>query len=421
VKNPAPKYSVIIPTFNGINYLPACVKSILDQSYEDFELIISDDHSVDGTKEYLLTLQDSRVSVIEPPESMSMTEHWEWALSHAKGEWSIFVGQDDGLQPYFFELSDRLTREAQANGLRSIMSSRALFFWKGCEYIYGDVAVSYLGQNKTKIHNSKFEALKALLGLHTYFELPQMYTTSIFHKDLLKEARFKQNGRVFSGHPQDANLAAVACSLETRYLKSYIPLGWVGSSPKSAGMAIAGNVGAANKKDQSDIESLRKTYLKKISDSGMQYHELAGAFSLNSPALYFWQALLKTPALRTDRLNAVIHSRIFRRIIFSCVLFDIRTKKENSAVKLERLKGFDELLRVNQFSMAPVQLLCNLQWLARLIFWPFSLVRRVVAKVLRLLDSASIRYECRWSDGVTIDMAEASAHIAGLTKARGWL
>mgnify|MGYP000642041826 CR=1 FL=1 len=245
----SPKYSIIIPTYNGVKYLPTCIETIISQEYSDYELIISDDHSTDGTREFLDTLVHKNISIIYPSEPLSMTEHWEWALEHAKGEWQIFVGQDDGLQAYFFKLADRLTAEAKGKTLRSIMSSRAYFFWKGCEYVYGDIAVGYLAINKTKVHNFKYETLKALLGLQDYFELPQMYTTALFHRDLLDEARVKQDGKVFSCHPQDANLAAIACSLEAEYLKSYIPLGWVGTSPKSAGMAISGSVSSSSNED----------------------------------------------------------------------------------------------------------------------------------------------------------------------------
>ena len=96
------KYSIIIPVRNGIQYLPSCINTILVQKYSNYELIISNDHSTDGTKEYLDTLSNNKnIKIIEPAEPLSMTEHWEWALSHATGEWQIFVGQDDGLQHYF--------------------------------------------------------------------------------------------------------------------------------------------------------------------------------------------------------------------------------------------------------------------------------------------------------------------------------
>lgn len=421
MKKSNPKYSIIIPTFNGINYLPTCIKTITDQVYDDFELIISDDHSTDGTKEFLQTLKNDRISIIEPAESLSMTEHWEWALSHAKGEWCIFVGQDDGLQPYFFHLSDKLTAEASKKGLRTIASSRAYFFWKGCEYIYGDIAVSYMALKKTKIHNSKFEALKALLGFQTYFELPQMYTTSLFHKGLLNEARLKQNGCVFTCHPQDANLAAIACSLESKYLKSYIPLGWVGSSPKSAGMAIDRNTKAANKDDQADIELLRKVYLEKIASSKLQYNELAGLFSLNSAALYFWQALLMTRTLRSSRINDFIVSRGFRILLFACVLDDIKNKNERGDVKATRLKEFESLLCLNRCSVSTIRFWCQVRRLTRLLYWPLSLMCRLMTKTYRTIVHASIRYDSRWGKNIGIGMQDASVHIANMIKTRGWL
>ena len=104
-----PKYSIVIPSRNGGRYLHACVESIVSQKYKDYELIISDDHSTDGTDEYLNSLNSENITVIRPPQTMCMSEHWEWALSNASGEWLIFVGQDDGLQPHFFPLADRLT------------------------------------------------------------------------------------------------------------------------------------------------------------------------------------------------------------------------------------------------------------------------------------------------------------------------
>lgn len=167
-----------------------------------------------------------------------------------------------GMQAYFFELADILTDIALEHGLRTITSSRAYFFWKGCESVYRDIAISYVATNKWAIKSIKCDGLKALFGLITYFDLPQMYTTSLFHQDLLDEARLLQNGSVLTAHPQDANLAAIAYSLEDKYLRSFIPLGWVGTSPKSAGMAVSCfkvnvNLGFDN------LEPLKEEYIKK--------------------------------------------------------------------------------------------------------------------------------------------------------------
>lgn len=336
---------MIIPARNGGNYLRACIESILCQD-ADFELIVSDDHSSDGSSDYLASLTHPNVVFLSPPKSLSMAEHWEWALSHASGEWLIFVGQDDGLQNYFFRLADKLTAIAHKKSIRAIMSRRAYFFWPGCEFVYGDISVSYAARNRFKIANSKWEALKALLSFQHYFELPHMYTSSLFHRSLLHEAKKRLGGKVFVAHPQDANLVAIACSLDSHYLKSCIPLGWVGSSPKSAGMAITS--GGVNRKgpDQETLTELKIEYERKVNSSPIEYDERAGDFGFGDNAIYFWQACLRTAALRRNGLNTFLGGDLLKRLIFSSILI-----RRGLFINDEKgLKRFKEILFRNHCS-----------------------------------------------------------------------
>ena len=233
------KFSIVIPVYNGVEYLPECINSIINQNYFDYEIIISNDHSTDTTAKYLSKLNHPNIFIIMPPKGLSMTEHWEFALSHANGEWQMFLGQDDALQSYFFKLANHLTYLADKKNINLISSERAYFFWPGT--VFRDLSVSYIAYNKITVKNCKFETIKTLLGLKSYFDLPHMYTTSIFNKKVINEAKKIQNGILFVTHPQDANLAAIGCSLEKYYINSKIPLSWVGTSPKSAGMAITEN------------------------------------------------------------------------------------------------------------------------------------------------------------------------------------
>jgi glycosyltransferase involved in cell wall biosynthesis len=58
-----PKISVIIPTYNRANLLPRWIKSVLNQTYQDFELIVVDDGLTDSTRELVEEFQkkDSRI------------------------------------------------------------------------------------------------------------------------------------------------------------------------------------------------------------------------------------------------------------------------------------------------------------------------------------------------------------------------
>jgi len=297
----------MIPARNGGLYLKEAINSVLSQKFEDYELIISDDNSTDNSREYLKTLKHPNVKVLFPEPGMSMSEHWDYVQSKSIGIWQIFLGQDDGLQPYFFEYAEYLTNLANKKNIRTIMSSRAYFFWPGVEDTYGEIAVSYNAIPKEITLNSKKEALKALLGLQSYFELPEAYTTSIFNKSIFDETRKLQNGKLFLSHPQDANLAAIACSLEKIYLKTLIPLGWVGSSPKSAGLAIT------DKKEE--LSELRSDYLQKIKNSKIIYRCDLGDFSFGSLAAYLWQAFIQTPTLRPQRVNKILESVLFKSLV----------------------------------------------------------------------------------------------------------
>jgi glycosyltransferase involved in cell wall biosynthesis len=355
-----PKYSIIIPVYNGLQYLPTCVDTILSNVYDNYELIISDDNSNDGTKDYLDSIRgNNHVRIIMPNRKLSMAEHWEFALSYAKGDWLIFVGQDDGLQHYFFDLSDRLTDLADLSGIRSIASSRAYYFWDGCQNSFGEMALKYRAFKKIKVLNTRTEALKSLLGFQDYFELPQMYTTSLFKRTLIEEAKNLQGGILFRAHPQDANLVAIACSLEKQYLKSFIPLGWVGTSPKSAGMSIIIDVNKVEEKDKSKIIGLRKDYENKVSSSVLGYHKLAGNFSLGNLQIYLWQSFMQTKELRGVKQNKFLISKPFRLILLSFAL--------NTVMKSKRKESIDMMNEVIQIHGFNLHLVKTCSYIARFV------------------------------------------------------
>jgi len=400
-----PKYSIIIPGRNGGKYLKACIGTIINQDYDDYELIISNDHSTDGTKEFLSTLlSHPRVKVIEPSEELSMTEHWEWALSHATGTWQIFVGQDDGLQPYFFKIADKLTKLAQENKIRTIMSSRAYYFWPGCEPVYGDIAVGYVALDKIKIHNSFYEGAKALLGIQSYFELPEMYTTSLFHKSILEEARDKQNGKVLTCHPQDANLGAIAVSLENKYLKSFIPIGWVGSSPKSAGMAISSQANDFKKKDADTLKKLKKEYSNKINKSKLKYNDLAGDFSFGDNSLYFWQAFLETSDLRSETINKLLCSKLFKYPFFAALQVRLWAMQR----KNNKQSQFKDILVKNKCSFMSVFLIGLIFLLVREVYKGVNFIYRVFRKIKNIISSPLVKVIFNRSQNKDLSIRDAS-------------
>lgn len=107
-----PRYSILLPTRNGASLLENCLRSILDQSYEDFELVVSDNASTDDTAAILDRYgADPRLTRIKQDELVDVTENWNRALARSSGDRISLIGDDDVLLPGYFERLDRLVEQ----------------------------------------------------------------------------------------------------------------------------------------------------------------------------------------------------------------------------------------------------------------------------------------------------------------------
>lgn len=102
------KYSIILPVRNGGNYVKDCVISILGQTYTDFNFIVLDNCSTDGTLEWLQSLNDSRIVIIPSDKPLTIEENWGRIVSVQKNEFITLIGHDDILYPNFLEVIDKL-------------------------------------------------------------------------------------------------------------------------------------------------------------------------------------------------------------------------------------------------------------------------------------------------------------------------
>ena len=97
-----PKISIIVPIYNTAKYLPECLDSILNQTYQNLEILCINDGSTDNSPEILKTYakKDSRIKVItQKNQGLSTTRNQ--GLEHASGKYLTFVDSDDEIKPSF--------------------------------------------------------------------------------------------------------------------------------------------------------------------------------------------------------------------------------------------------------------------------------------------------------------------------------
>ena len=97
--SPAPRVSVVIPTYNRVAMLRRAIDSVLAQTVRDFELIVVDNGSRDGTEEMVRNIPDPRVRLVRRPRPEGPARARNAGIAVARGEWVAFLDDDDEWLP----------------------------------------------------------------------------------------------------------------------------------------------------------------------------------------------------------------------------------------------------------------------------------------------------------------------------------
>ena len=106
------KFSVLLPTRNGGPYLRGCISSVLDEDYDDMELVVCDNANVDETQEVLASFSnDHRLKVLRTEEVLSVTDNWNKVYQASSGDYILMLGDDDCLIPGYFDVLEKILEE----------------------------------------------------------------------------------------------------------------------------------------------------------------------------------------------------------------------------------------------------------------------------------------------------------------------
>ncbi|MCA1990882.1 MAG: glycosyltransferase [Coleofasciculus sp. S288] len=111
-----PKISVIIPAYNAMAYLPETVESVLNQTFDDFELVIINDGSSDDIEQWVSQITDSRIRLISQ-KNQGLAAARNTGIAHARSEYLAFLDADDLWEPTKLEKQVRILEENSEVGL----------------------------------------------------------------------------------------------------------------------------------------------------------------------------------------------------------------------------------------------------------------------------------------------------------------
>ncbi len=106
-----PRISVCIPSYNHENYIAGTIQSVLSQTYQDFEIVVVDDGSVDGTVAAIQTFDDPRLRLFSFPRNQGACKASNHAILQSTGEFIAILNSDDEFLPHKLETQVRFLDE----------------------------------------------------------------------------------------------------------------------------------------------------------------------------------------------------------------------------------------------------------------------------------------------------------------------
>lgn len=200
--------SIIIPVYNAEKYLARCIDSILNQTFQDFELILIDDKSTDSSKaickQYIE--DDSRILFVENEKNMGVSATRNKGIDLARGKFIMFCDNDDIVSPYWIEhLITNLYRFGDVLPICSISTSETT-----------------LGkEKKTLLHNDLYD--KSHYYLFNKAGIAGYIWNTIYYRDIVvnHELRFRTKREV-----GDINEDLIFSLQYIRYIKNLIYIGF---------------------------------------------------------------------------------------------------------------------------------------------------------------------------------------------------
>ncbi len=224
-----PRFSVVIPTYNRSDLLVRAVQSVLAQTLDDFEVVVSDNHSPDDTQEAIAKIDDPRLRYVSTPHHMVLPDSWEFARNQGHGKLMMVLSDDDAMVPDTLERFVRANEEHDADFLFCTMAE------------YRDHAFPPEDANTLDVptHTGTVRIIDRDVYLTRLMSFHPKYNTHpsgyVFETQLAKRIAERNDGRFFQTLGVEYFAWPVAAVLARNIVNIDAPLVVVGRTSKSWG------------------------------------------------------------------------------------------------------------------------------------------------------------------------------------------
>lgn len=198
-------YSVIIPCYNVEKYILSTIESVLNQNYNDLELILVNDGSTDSTLSILNKfINRTNVIIIDKPNG-GVSSARNTGIEVSSGEYLMFLDGDDCLKPNLFRDVSLFFKK---NGFIDMISY-------GYEIINIDKNITI---NSSKKYDKKIVLGTELLNLYLIKEIKQCMCSFLVKRELVTKQKILFNEKTYNGEDQEFQIRCMLKSNKVVYL-----------------------------------------------------------------------------------------------------------------------------------------------------------------------------------------------------------
>ena len=230
-------FTVVIPTRERSDTLEHALHTCVIQDYDDLEIIVSDNFSQDRTREVVESYKDPRIRYINTGKRLSMTDNFEFALSHVprKG-YVIYIGDDDGLLPNAIRGINAVIVETGTQVLRWDLP---YYCWPTTGNKYANKLVIHSLGSDTTVRKSVVAIQNVLSFKTSYSVLPIMYTHSAVEYEVIRKIK-DASGRFYHSMTPDIYSGFAIAGAVDSFVNSRRPYAITGISHHSIGQSGVG-------------------------------------------------------------------------------------------------------------------------------------------------------------------------------------
>ena len=233
-----PQFSVCIPAYRNPATLEACLRTVLDQPGDDYEIVVSDDQGPPGIRALVERLaQPDRIRYLRTPQRLGLRGNFEHCVTHSRGRYVTILGDDDGLCRNALDVARTLLASAQPD----------VFFWFPHIYWWPD---ALLPHKRWMVYVRAYAQKARLVNAREYVDrfyddprnlwlferLPSIYNGFVC-RDLLERIRHRIGG-YFYDEVADVSSGIVNGIMATSAALVERPLSIRGLSGSSSGVAF---------------------------------------------------------------------------------------------------------------------------------------------------------------------------------------